>query len=111
MTITYANGQKMTAALVVRTDNRIRVVLEGQDDITEFTQIGSAWVSEDCEPVQIEFGSQKRSALAYEEEDLVCSKDLAARLIHLLRNPAEDEELSVSPMAKPLNSVPAQWVM
>ena len=33
----------------------------------------------------------------YEEEDFACSQELAARLIHLLLNPEEDEELSAAP--------------
>jgi hypothetical protein len=97
MTITYADGQTIKAALVVRTDNRIRVALAGSDDITEFTQINGTWVSEDCEAVQIEFGLPGRSNGEYKDEDFACSQDLASRLIHLLLNPEQDEELNTAP--------------
>ena len=111
MTITYANGQTIKAALVVRTDNRIRVALAGCDDLTEFTQINGTWVSEDCEAVQIEFGWPGRTNREYKEEDFVCSEDLAARLIHLLLNADQDEELSAIPPVKPLDSTAGRMVM
>jgi len=92
MTITYANGQTIKAALVIRTDNRIRVVTQGSDDVTEFTQLsGSTWVSEDCEAVRIEFGPQ-RANREYTEENCICSHELAARLIHMLHHPEEEED-------------------
>lgn len=101
MIITYTNGQTIPAALVVRTDNRLRVVLAGSDDVTEFTQInGSTWVSEECETVSIEFGFRGRTNHKYTEEDFACSHELAARLIHLLLNPEEDAKLSTAPPVK-----------
>jgi hypothetical protein len=100
MTITYANGQTIKAALVVRTDNTIRVVLAGSDDVTEFTCIGGAWVSEDCEAVRIEYGWPVRIHAQYTDEDYICPKDLAAQLIHMLLNP-EDEEESTAPVPSP----------
>jgi hypothetical protein len=111
MTITYWNGQTIKAALVARTDNRMRVALEGADDVTEFTQINGTWVSEDCEAVRIEFGFGARAAHEYQEEDFVCSKDLAAHLIHLLRNPDEEEEWHAVPPMRSMNPTVAQWVM
>lgn len=101
MTITYADGQTIKAALVVHTDNRIRVALAGCDGLTEFTQINGTWISEDCDPVHIEFGWPGRGNREYKEEDFACSHDLAARLIHLLFNPEVDEELCA---AAPLES-------
>lgn len=100
MTVTYVNGRTIKAALVVRTDKSIRVVLAGTDDVTEFTQINGAWVSEDCDPVHIEFGGPRRTTRQYTEEDFACSKELAARLIHMLLNPEEDEDLS-TPIPSP----------
>jgi len=111
MTITYANGQTIKAALVVRTDNRIRVALAGQDDLTEFTQINDVWVSEDCEPVRIEFGWPPRINREYKEEDFVCSADLAAKMIHRLLNPEEDEELSTAAPLKSLDSTAGRMVV
>jgi hypothetical protein len=111
MTITYANGQSIKAALVVRTDNRIRVAFAGHDDLTEFTQINGTWVSEDCEAVQIEFGWPARTNREYKEEDFICSKDLAARLIHLLLNPEVDEEVSAAAPLDALDSTAGLMVM
>jgi hypothetical protein len=111
MTITYANGQTIKAALVVRYDKRIRVVTAGSDDVAELTQInGNTWVSDDCEAVQIEFGWTNRVNHEYKEEDLVCSEELASRLIHLLLNPEEDEELG-TPVPSPSLNAAARLVV
>ncbi len=111
MTITYANGQTIKAALVVRTDNRLRVALAGSDDLTEFSQINGTWVSEDCEPVHIDFGWPGRTNREYKEEDFVCSEDLAASLIHLLLNADEDEELNTARAMKSLNTTAGRMVI
>jgi len=111
MTITYANGQTMQAALVIRTDNRIRVAFPGCEDLTEFTQIDGTWVSEDCEAVQIQFGWPARPAREYQEEDFVCSQELAARLIHLLLNPEEDEGTNAVPPVQSCDSAVSRLVM
>jgi hypothetical protein len=111
MTITYANGQTIKAALVVRTDNRLRVALAGSDDLTEFTQINRTWVSEDCEAVNIDFGWPARTNREYKEEDFVCSEDLAARLVDLLLNPEEDGELNAAPPLKSLDSTAGRMVV
>jgi hypothetical protein len=111
MTITYTNGQTIQAALVVRTDNRLRVVLAGSDDVTEFTQVsGATLVSEDCEAVQIEFGP-KRANRECTEEDCICSPELAARLIHMLLNPEEDEDLSTPIPSPSLDSTAERLVV
>jgi len=111
MTITYANGQTIKAALVIRIDNRIRVVMAGSDDVTEFTQVsGNTWVSEGCEAVHIEFGPQ-RANREYKEEDFACSHELAARLIHLLLNPNEGEQLNAAALLEPLDSNAARLVV
>lgn len=111
MTIRYANGQTIQAALVVHTEDRIRVALAGSDDLTEFIQINGTWVSEDCEAVHIDFGGHPRSHRAYQEEDFVCSKDLAARLVRLLLHAGEDEELSVAAPVKSLDSTAGRMVV
>lgn len=112
MTITYANGQTKKAALVVRYDNRIRVVTAGSDDVTEFIQVNAnTWVSEDCEAVQIEFGWTNRVNHEYKEEDLVCSEELASQLIHLLLNPEEDEDLGAAVPSPSLNAAAARMVV
>jgi hypothetical protein len=111
MTITYANGQTIKAALVVGSDNWMRLVLEGADDVTEFTQINGTWVSEDCEAVQIEFGWSMRASSEYKEEDFICSHELAAQLIHRLLNPEEDEDLGTPVPSPSLHSAAGRMVV
>jgi hypothetical protein len=110
MTITYANGQKIKAALVVGDNKWMRLVLAGSDDVTEFTQINGTWVSEDCEAVQIEFGWSGRANHEHEESDFVCSHELAVELIRLLLNPEEDEDVS-TPIPSPSSDSTATRLM
>jgi len=94
MFLTYADGSRTEAFLLARSENRIRVAIPGQDDTIELTDIHGAWVSEDCEPVRVEFAWQKKSqAEILSEADCVCSQDLAARLIHLLWAGSDEKEL------------------
>jgi len=99
MTITYANGTTLEAILVTRHEHTIRVAVKGGDDLLEFQDSNGTWVSEDCEPVQIEFEWQKRGRKPeVTEADCICSQELAARLIHMLRNGEEEEcEAVISP--------------
>ena len=98
MTIKYANGTKIEAVIVTRRENTIRVALQGGDDVVEFTDVNGTWVSEDCEPVQIEFAWQRRERqIEYSEADFVCPQELAARLIHMLLAGEEPERETVAP--------------
>ncbi len=83
MYIRYADGRETEAIILSRTDDKIRVLARGAEDAEEFRQVGDAWVTEACEPVEIEFRWQ-RSQKPITEADCVCSKELAARLIRLL---------------------------
>ncbi|MEI9974836.1 MAG: hypothetical protein WDO73_23970 [Ignavibacteriota bacterium] len=57
----------------------------------ELTDIHGTWVTEDCEPVRVEFAWQgKTRDQLLTEADCICSKDLAARLLHLLWNADEE---------------------
>jgi len=94
MTLTYADGSRTEAFLLARSENRIRVAIPGQDDSMELTDMNGTWVSDDCEPVRVEFAWQKKSrAEILSEADCVCSQDLAARLIHLLWAGDDEKEL------------------
>jgi len=89
MTISYADGQTLKAALVTRDENRVRVAFPGAEDVAEFTQINdtNTWISEDCEAVQIDFhGPRQRPEPVYSDADFICPQALAAKLIHLLLN-------------------------
>ena len=85
MVIRYANGKSQEGILLARNENRMRVALKDGEDVAEFTEINGVWISEDCEPVQVEFAWQKKSKqAAVTEADCICSHELAARLIRLL---------------------------
>jgi len=65
----------------------IRVGIEGSDDAATFWNRKGVWIGEDCEPVRLEFAWQSRERREkVSEADCICSKELAAHLIHLLWN-------------------------
>ena len=85
MFLTYANGSKIEAFLLARTEDKVRVAIPGADDPLELTNIRGTWVTEDCEPVRVQFAwEQKTQEEILTEADCICSHDLAARLLHLL---------------------------
>lgn len=85
MRITYANGKTTVGILLSRNNKKMRVALRGGEDVTEFTSVSGAWVSEDCEVVQVRYEWQRRTRKpVVSEADCVCSKELAAHLVHLL---------------------------
>ena len=61
----------------------MRVAIQGSDDVLEFTLSNGIWISEDCEPVQVEF-AYRADAAQIREKDCICSHEFAAELIHLL---------------------------
>jgi hypothetical protein len=94
MILIYADGSRTQAVLLARTENKIRVALPGSDDPVEFTDVRGTWVSEDCEPVRVQFAWEgKTSAEVLTEADCICSKELAARLLHLLWSGNDEEAL------------------
>jgi hypothetical protein len=102
MTIRYSSGRTVHAVLLVRKEKMIRAVPQGSDDVVEFNEINGTWVSDDCEPVHIEFAWQSRKGnLSYSEEDFVTSHDLASRLIHLSRSGAIADSSWEQPAAQP----------
>jgi hypothetical protein len=63
-------------------ENEIRAIVFGGDDVLTFTRIHGTWISEELEPVAIEFEWQRRgNAPLAAIEDCICSKDLAAQLL------------------------------
>jgi hypothetical protein len=94
MILTYADGSRTEAILLARSENKIRVALPGSDDPVELTDIHGTWVSEDCEPVRVEFAWEKKThEEVLSEADCVCSQELADRLLHLLWNGSNQEEV------------------
>ena len=98
MIIRYADGTAIEAVLLARDGNSIRVAPRGGDDVAEFREHNGTWVGEDCEPVSIEFEWQRRPAPPQvTEEDCICPRELASRLIHLLYNPDETTAQDAAP--------------
>ena len=103
MTIRYSNGSSFKGTLLSRTEQSIRVVTPASDDVVEFTLTNGRWISEDCEPVQVEFAYMaKADASQIREEDCICSHEFAAELIHLLF--AGDNKAPVLPVREAMVS-------
>jgi hypothetical protein len=96
MTIKYQNGQTAEAVILSRTDTAMRVILRSSDDVLALSLLSGTWVTEDCEPVAIEF-AVRHTAEVLNEEDFICSKDLAAHLIHLLLTDSSEDEIEPAP--------------
>jgi hypothetical protein len=87
------------AVLLMRTETMLRVALHGGDDVLELKQIAGVWVTEDCEPVQVDFAwSRLRAASPVTEEDCICPHDVAVHLIHLLYTGDEEPAASGTPL-------------
>lgn len=100
MVLIYSNGNRTEAFLLARTENKIRVAIPGHDDPLELTDVRGTWVTEDCEPVRIEFAWQgKTREQVLSEADCVCSHDLAAHLIHLLWSGSDEDPRNAKPKA------------
>ena len=94
MTISYPDGTALEALLLSRGDDTLRVIIPGDDDVRTFTLIRGTWVSEDCEPVKIEFAWQRSGKADLPREvDCICSKELASRLTSMLLAGTADDDL------------------
>ena len=92
MTIRYADGRTMEGFILSRDEQVIRVAVKNQEDAMVLTCVNGTWISEDCEPVDVEFEWQRyRRKETISEFDCICPKELAARLIHVLLSGDEDE--------------------
>lgn len=99
MTITYADGNSTEAVLLSRTENTLRLAVEGAEDVLELSNIGGTWVSAECEPVSVQYAWQRRKRMPeVSEADCHCSQDLAAKLVALLyTNSGEPSQLATPP--------------
>jgi hypothetical protein len=97
MTIKYADGRTVRGVILSRSEKILRAALKGEGgDAVTFTSLNGTWFTEDREPVQIEFAWQRRSrSEVVAEADCICSKELASRLIHLLLNGTDQDELAM----------------
>src|SRR4051812_2125001 len=91
MIIRYSNGQAFEAVLLSNTETTMRIAMQASDDVLLLRQSNGTWVSDECEPVQVEFAWSRQQQLeAIGEEDCICSPELAARLLHLLFSGEEE---------------------
>jgi hypothetical protein len=85
MRIRYSNGNTAEAVLLARTNDSIRVEVQGGSDVVEFRQINGRWISEDCEPVEVEFAWMRPSQDPIVSiDDYICPPEVAERLIRML---------------------------
>ena len=93
MTITYPSGAVLQAIALSHEENEIRAIAAGCDDVLEFTRVHGTWISEELEPVTIEFASQGRqTSPSISEDDCLCPRELAARLIAMVVSGCERGE-------------------
>ena len=98
MVLIYADGSRTEAFLLARTENKMRVAIPGSDDPLELAEIHGTWVTENCDPVRVEFAWQgKTNEQLLSEADCVCSHDLAGRLLHLLWSAEEEDTQTARP--------------
>jgi hypothetical protein len=92
VTITCPHGTVLEARLLSQQPNEIRAVAAGCDDTLVFTRFHSSWISEELDPVVIEFAWQRHKPFPVaSEENCVCSKELANRLINSLLHGCDPE--------------------
>jgi len=85
MTITYLNGTVLEAVVLSNEENAIRAIAPGCDDVLMFTRIHGTWISEEIEPVTIEFAWHRREiSPTLSLAASICPETLAARLIQSL---------------------------
>lgn len=99
MTIKYSDGIAVEAVLLSRTENSMRLAVQGADDVVEISHIEGTWVTSECEPVTIEFAWQRRNHKpTITEAECCCSRELAAKLIHsLFVSSSEDKTEPAAP--------------
>jgi hypothetical protein len=83
-----------------REEDDIRAIAAGSDDVLAITRINGTWISEDIEPVTIEFEWQRSSSRAVlSEDEYICPMKLAAHLIHTLFAASGHDEAGGVPFA------------
>jgi hypothetical protein len=86
MTIHRADGYRIEAALLARHQDAVRVAVRGGEDAVEFKEWNGTWISEDCEPVRIDFDWDERASEPSSQEcSFLCSPERARRVIRVLR--------------------------
>jgi hypothetical protein len=91
MTIRYADGKAIEGVTLARTAGIMRVAAKGCEDAAEFINVHGTWISEDCEPVTLQYGPLRNAPAAFAEDDFICPRELAARLIDLLSTDSAED--------------------
>ena len=91
MTIRFTDGLTKESVLLSRSQELLRVAIEGCDDVTELRRVNGVWVTDDCEPVQVSFAWDRDPAPEVTEAECICAPEVAARLIRLLYVGEEEE--------------------
>jgi hypothetical protein len=112
MTIRYADGRAVEGVTLARTPNMLRIAIKGSDDAAEFINVHGTWISEDCEPVTLEYGPRRDVRTPPSEDDCICSRTLAAVLIDLLLTDSVEDEWArqTTPQGPQLVPLPARMV-
>jgi hypothetical protein len=101
MTIRYSNGHTLEAVLLSKTETSMRVALQGSEDVLEIKNLNGAWITEECEPVNVDYVWSRQSLLdEISEDDCICTPELAAKLLHLLFS-GEEQPDTRNPPARP----------
>jgi hypothetical protein len=90
MNIRFSNGTTRHAALLTRTQETLRIAMEGDEDVTGLRLVNGTWVTDDCEPVQVEFAWESPRRPEVTEADCICPPELALRLVRLLYTTSEE---------------------
>ncbi len=107
MTIGYRNGQTAEAIILTRTETAMRVILRGSDDVLALHLVSGTWVTEDCEPVTVEFARRRAHGAPLTEADCICPAELAAHLIHLLLAGSTEDPLETAASTEECNVMTA----
>ena len=83
----------------------MRVALQGSEDVVVLNDVNGSWITDDCEPVEVSFAWQQPTAAPLNEEDFICSPELAARLMDMLNN-CEQAEKHSKKLAMAIPAVP-----
>ena len=95
MTIRYSNGTVLHALLLSHAGDVIRAAAPFKDDVLIFTLQNDSWISENCEPVTLEFDWEcHQQPVIPEETEFICSKPLARKLISMLSGGSAGEAVA-----------------
>ena len=97
MTITYPDGTILEAMALAHQQNELRVAVAGEGDVRTLRRLRGTWISEEFEPVRVEFAWERVEAAKVPDElDCLCPASLASRLISMvLADAGEDEDESL----------------